>query len=156
MLIKGTVTAVGMPHGSDKWGNSYQWITVNTPAGPITGQKASKQQLTQNFVGQQVEWDCENGTGLDGQPCKKFKRPKQQYPAQQPQQGYQQPAQRPNAVSQHQQDVPGKVRHGVVCAYIMSGKEPEIDLVNYWVNFILTGNAPPPPGAGYDDEDPAI
>ena len=36
----------------------------------------------------------------------------------------------------------GKVRHGLVCAYIQSGSEPDIDRVKYWVAYIMTGTAP--------------
>jgi hypothetical protein len=33
----------------------------------------------------------------------------------------------------------GKVRHGVVCAYLQGGREPEISDVLYWTKFIMTG-----------------
>lgn len=35
--------------------------------------------------------------------------------------------------------VRGKIRHGVTCAYIRAGKEPDKDTVNKWVEFIMTG-----------------
>ena len=33
----------------------------------------------------------------------------------------------------------GKVRHGVVCAYIQAGKEPDKEIVKKWTEFIMTG-----------------
>jgi hypothetical protein len=40
----------------------------------------------------------------------------------------------------------GMVRHGVVCAYITTGAEPVVGQCEYWVEYIMTGKAPPPPG----------
>ncbi len=39
----------------------------------------------------------------------------------------------------------GKVRHGIVCAYIKSGKEPNIQDVELWVDYVMTGQK-----AGFD------
>ncbi len=49
----------------------------------------------------------------------------------------------------------GKIRHGLVCAYISAGTDPDINNVNYWTEFIMTGQAPPPPGkeTAYPDSD---
>jgi hypothetical protein len=33
----------------------------------------------------------------------------------------------------------GKVRHGVVCAYLQGGQEPNVSDVLYWTRFIMTG-----------------
>lgn len=87
MIITGMVTDVRKPHSTDKWGNQYQYVTVNSPAGPIIGVKASKEVLTQNFIGQEVEWECESAKDNQGRTYNKFKRPQQQ--------GYQQPPQAP-------------------------------------------------------------
>ena len=38
----------------------------------------------------------------------------------------------------------GKVRHGVVCAFIAAGKKPTIEDIEYWVNYIITGKVPDP------------
>lgn len=67
-----------------------------------------------------------------------------QQPAQQAQQGTQQPAQKPN-VPQKDERAEGMVRHGVVCAYISAGVDPDIGTVNYWTQFIMTGQVPPQP-----------
>ena len=51
----------------------------------------------------------------------------------------------------------GKIRHGLVCAYISAGVDPDIQTVNYWMEYIMTGNAPVPPGqnpAALEDETP--
>jgi hypothetical protein len=37
----------------------------------------------------------------------------------------------------------GKVRHGVVCAYLQGGQEPNVSDVLYWTKFIMTGIAEP-------------
>lgn len=60
------------------------------------------------------------------------------------QQAPQQPAQRPN-VPQKDDRAEGMVRHGVVCAYISAGVEPEVPQVQYWTEFIMTGQTPLPP-----------
>lgn len=160
MLVQGQVTDIKPPHNTDKWGNQYQWVTVNTQAGPIIGVKASKNELTQNFIGQNVEWDCIQEQGNEG-TYNKFKRPPQQnqsYGSQQPQQGTQQAAQQPNASPQGQDKAVGMVRHGVVCAYISAGVEPDIPTVQYWTDFIMTGQTPPPPNRpqGPIDDGPAF
>lgn len=52
----------------------------------------------------------------------------------------------------------GKVRNSVICAYIATGKEPIIEQVDYWVQYIMTGHAPVPPAKATDipDLDPSI
>lgn len=35
--------------------------------------------------------------------------------------------------------IEGKCRHGLTCAYIRAGKEPNKDEINKWVKFIMTG-----------------
>ena len=67
----------------------------------------------------------------------------------QPQQGPRQAAGQPQQPARQPQGndrAEGMVRHGVVCAYISAGVEPEVQTVNYWTQFIMTGQAPPPPG----------
>jgi len=63
-------------------------------------------------------------------------------PQQQGQQATQQPAQRPQGNDRAE----GMVRHGVVCAYISAGVDPDIPTVQYWTEFIMTGQSPIPPG----------
>jgi len=151
MLIQGMVTDVKPPHSTDKWNNQYQYVTVNTQAGPIIGIKASKQQLTQNFIGQNVEWDCITETN-QGQTYNKFKRPPQQQTGTpQGQQAPQQPAQRAQGGQPDWDAIAeGKIRHGVVCAAIQSLQIEckGIQEANYWTEYIMTGIAPLPPGQG--------
>lgn len=67
-------------------------------------------------------------------------------PPQEAQQPPQQAAQRPNSAKPDWDAIAeGKVRHGLVCAYIQAGKEPMVAEVNYWMEFIVTGKAPLPP-----------
>ena len=70
-----------------------------------------------------------------------------QAPPQQPQQAPPQAARSFNAQSPPDWDAiaAGKVRHGVVCAYLQGGKEPDLGRVLYWTDFIITGNVPLPP-----------
>ena len=154
MIIQGQVTQVLPPHYTDDFGNLHQWVTVQTDNGPIVGVKASKKELSPNFVNQQVGWDMVNMKDGQGQLYNKFKRPPQQNLQAQTQQvqtainqgtqAYQQPAQKPN-VPQKDERAEGMVRHGVVCAYIGAGVDPDIQTVKYWTEFIMTGQAPPPP-----------
>ena len=37
----------------------------------------------------------------------------------------------------------GKVRHGIVCAYIQGGRDPEIESVKYWTYFVMYGYEQP-------------
>ena len=103
MIIQGMVTDVKPPHDSDQYGNVYQWVTVNTQAGPIIGVKASKKELTQKFIGQNIEWILETAND-NNNTYNKFKRPPKpgpygpqnqttQYAPPQAQQGVQQAAQ---------------------------------------------------------------
>jgi hypothetical protein len=154
MVIQGTVIDVKPPHFTDDYGNAHQWVTVTTAAGPVVGVKASKKELSANFVNQQVQWDMVTMKDGQGQPYNKFKRPPQNFQQQaqqvqtainQGRQAPQQAAQRPNAPD-WDAIAEGKVRHGIVCAYLAAGAEPEIAMCEYWKAYIMTGKAPPPPG----------
>ena len=140
MLISGTISQVTPPDYQDNYNNHYQNITVQTANGPVQGRKASKQPYGTNDVGRQVEWECEQKTNNRG-PYNKFTKPQDPQYAQQ---GNQPPA----GNSQGENRAVGMVRHGVVCAYITAGAEPEVLRVNYWTNFIMTGVAPVPPSSG--------
>jgi hypothetical protein len=56
-----------------------------------------------------------------------------------PPQHAQQQRQNPPQGNKSDPDARGKVRHGVVCAFIQSGQEVHIPLIEYWVNYIMTG-----------------
>lgn len=145
MLIQGTILKVDPPDYQDNYGNHYQNITVQTAAGPIIGRKASKTPYGVNDINRQVEWNCEQKTNNRG-PYNKFTKPQDPQYAQQGQGQPQQAVGQLNAAPQGQDRAVGMVRHGVVCAYISAGVDPDINNVNYWTEFIMTGKAPPPPG----------
>ena len=98
MIIQGTLVQIKPQHFQDTHGNFYQWVTVQTHQGPVEGMKGSKVELTQQNLGQAIEWEMEQKQGQKG-PWNKFKKPQEQQqggyqqPQQQPQQGYQQPQQ---------------------------------------------------------------
>ncbi len=77
MIITGTVVKVQPSTFTDKYSNKWQWVTVQTTSGPVEGVKVSKKELTQNFLGQEVEWDMTEEQGDKG-PYNRFKRPPQQ------------------------------------------------------------------------------
>ena len=71
-------------------------------------------------------------------------------PAQAPSQPLQQPIAAqpaPNLPQPRDYDAEnrGKIRHGIVCAYISAGVDPNIQTVDYWTAYIMTGTAPIPP-----------
>jgi hypothetical protein len=152
-LIQGQLSEVTPPDFKDNYGNSYQNITVNTQSGPIQGRKASKQPYGIHDVGREVKWECEAASNSRG-PYNKFKTPPDpRYQQQAPQAatGQGSPPQNPRRSNAPQcEDVPGKVRHGVVCAYLSAGVEPTIEQAEYWKEYIMTGQAPLPPGQGDD------
>ena len=162
-LIQGEIVAIMPPNFSDSWGNQYQDVTVRTVSGDILGQKASKTALTENDVGAQVEWNIEVKQNSKKQNYNKFTKPKDpQYTSQDTpqnqQQGVQKPAQATKAPQGNQPAylqpnqgnkdpdwdaiAEGKVRHGVVCAYISARFKPEIKEVERWVKYIITGIDP--------------
>lgn len=62
-----------------------------------------------------------------------------------------QPAQATNSTPDWDAIAEGKVRHGVVCAFIVAGHaEVDISAVDYWVRYIIDGtvNAPEPESSG--------
>jgi hypothetical protein len=144
MLIQGTIKSIQPPDYSDNYGNQYQNITIQTIAGPITGRIARKNPYGQTDIGQQGQWDCTQEQSQRG-PYNRLKIHRDQ--------GYgQNTNQLPQNRSQsndNKKDVDwdaisrGKVRHGVVCAYIQSQRQmPNIDDIEWWVNYIMTGNNP--------------
>lgn len=42
-------------------------------------------------------------------------------------------------ISDQQAIVKGKIRHGITCAFIRAGKEPNKDAIRRWTEFVLTG-----------------
>lgn len=63
------------PNFTDQWGNKYQDVTVQTATGNVSGQKASKNELTQNDINSQVEWECEVKQDKRGQNYNRFTKP---------------------------------------------------------------------------------
>ena len=74
-LIQGEITAIMPPNFTDQWGNHYQDVTVRTAQGDISGQKASRTALTQQNIGNQVEWNCEVKQDKNQQNYNKFTKP---------------------------------------------------------------------------------
>ena len=74
-LVQGEIVAIMPPNFTDNWGNQYQDVTVRTAQGDISGQKASKQVLTENDIGAQVSWNCEPKQNSRGQNYNKFTKP---------------------------------------------------------------------------------
>ena len=132
MQITGTITSAQPPDSMDNWQNQWQNVVITKSDGTrISGRIGSKKGYS---GGEQITVQVNQGTYDDGSPKITFKR----INPQQAQQGQRPPQQADNAE--------GKVRHGLVCAYIQSGQEPNIQTINYWTEFIVTGNTPPPPG----------
>lgn len=141
MQITGTITQVGVlgqPTGA--YNIMYQDITITGASGKaMIGNIGSKKGYAINTqIVVDVTEDPQYGT--------KFKRVDPKYAGQgvQPYQpAPQQPATEPkvdwDAIAK------GKTRCSIACAYIASGKEPEIKLVDYWLEYIMTGQAPMPP-----------
>lgn len=150
-LIQGEIITIMPTNFRDDWGNHYQDVTVRTAQGDISGQKASKNELTQNDIGTQVNWECEVKQDRRSQDYNKFTKPQDpQYGSQGSSQRPQSNAQRPNApqVRNYEAENRGKVRTQFIKAAIiskqmtcqshqdvlmltefaMSGKEPQIPI----------------------------
>lgn len=160
MLITGPIAKVEPPDFRDQYGNSYQNITIQTVSGPVLGRKASKTPYAVQDIGRQVSWDCNQQTSSRG-PYNKFTKPQDpqyvQPGAQQGQQAPQQGGYRPNApqARDYNAENRGKVRNTLVGAAIQAGQivlneNNQISDLNYWVEYIMTGNAPLPPAAQGD------
>lgn len=134
MVISGTITGVEAPNFTDHHGNQYQNITIETAGGPVTGRIGCKKPYTNQDINKQGQWELEQATSSQG-PYNKLKK---HYDT--PYQGQPQSPQQSNDANAE-----GKVRYGLVCAYIQAGKEPPIGEIQYWTEFIVTGKAPIPP-----------
>ncbi len=122
--------------------------------------------MNEGMIGTKARWRCkwygsQRGNKIVGYCLDKMQNaehstalPSQLSPPQVPQ-----PQQAPPAAPQSPKAAPnvpmprdydaenrGKIRHGLVCAYISAGVDPDINNVNYWMEYIMTGKAPPPPG----------
>lgn len=143
MIIQGTILKIDPPDYTDNYGNQYQNITVQTQAGPVLGRKASKTPYGVQDINRQVSWECEQKTNNRG-TYNKFTKP------QDPQ--YAQPAPPQTAQGPSGPDwdkiAEGKVRCNIISAILSAGNEPNIDSVRYWVEYVMTGVVPPPPGQG--------
>jgi len=135
-----------VPDGGYNSQNGYIYtfqMTIECSDGQYgTGQIGSKSEQYPLGIGQEICVDVtqtQHGT--------RFKKINPQYSGQQGSQSGQQAPSRPPQGNKPDWDAisKGKVRHGVVCAYLQAGQEPEINRVLYWVDFIMTGIIPPPP-----------
>ena len=149
MLIKGTIRAVEEPDYTDpQWHNQYQNIVILTAQGDFKGRIGTKKPYTQADIGSEGQWDTEEGNSQQGPYNKLKKHYDQPYGQQAQQQAPQQQAQ-----GQSQQQKPdwdaialGKVRHGIVCAFIQrGGEQPSTQQIEYWVQYVMTGKPPLPP-----------
>ena len=147
MQITGTITQVGpasAPTGQHKVRYQDVTITDDQNGKQWYGRIGSKQGYQ---GGEVVTVTVEVKQGQDG-TYNYFKKFNPQYASQNAPQAPQQAAQEPkpdwDAIAQ------GKVRHGLVCAYLAAGKEFGKDFklgdIDYWAEFIMTGKAPLPAG----------
>ena len=144
MLIQGTIVGVEAPDYTDpKYHNQYQNITISTAQGTVEGRIGTKTPYTKADIGKPGKWDSEPGTNSQG-PYNQFKK---HYDKPYQQQGQQrQPAVQPQGQKPDWDAIAlGKVRHGIVCAFIQAGADPTIQQIEYWVSYVMTGKAPLPP-----------
>lgn len=115
--------------------------------------KFDKGLMAPNMVGRKARWRLKWYQGGQKQVIVGYCLDKldgsQQAPTAAPQPA--QAPQRPQAQNQAQPrdydaENRGKIRHGLVCAYISAGIDPDINNVNYWTDYIMNGQAPLPPG----------
>lgn len=168
--ISGTIQSVGPPVGSDQWGNQYQYITINTPNGPITGRIGTKKPYTTQNLNQQGQWEVTQGADQSGQPENKFKKHYDtpyrggQYAPQNAPQGPPQAAGTPNVPQNKDMHI---MRLAVLKA-VLSATEIPLDMVRDYlmagVQFTFTGkwavtpampsSATPSPAMGGDEQGP--
>ncbi|KKN22340.1 hypothetical protein LCGC14_0916060 [marine sediment metagenome] len=114
--------------------------------------------MTENMIGTTARWRCKwfgsqyQGNQIVGYTLDKMPQASTSQPAppQAPQAPPTSPQQtnarnKPNGQPDWDAIAEGKVRHGVVCACLQSGKEPDIGACDYWVRYIIDGKAPLPP-----------
>jgi hypothetical protein len=129
MIISGNISQVTPPDFTDRYGNQYQNITIETVNGPITGRIGSKKPYTQQNIGHNGQWDCEQAQNQQG-PYNKLKR---HYDT--PYQGQQGPSQaagQPNAPQDREIYI---IRQAVLKA-VLSGCEIPLDMV---ADYLKTG-----------------
>lgn len=59
----------------------------------------------------------------------------------------------PDYDKRQKEEAEGKVRHGIVCAYLSAGQEPTIERCEYWKEYVMTGKVPLPPGQQEPQDD---
>jgi hypothetical protein len=137
--IKATIIFVGDVYTNDQ-GKRRQDATLDAGKGEFDIQLCwgeIAKGLTDNDVGKSMPFQIAKGqSGFYGWPVFSSapRRPKQ------PQQKQKKDGPDWEAISE------GKIRHGIVTAYIAAGTEPEIPRVLYWQEFIKTGKVPAPVG----------
>lgn len=135
------------PNFSDRWGNQYQEVTVQTAQGEITGQKASKKALDESDIGLEIEWNCEVKQDKRKQDYNKFtKLQDPQYSSQDSPQSPQHARQGTKAPQARDYDAEnrGKVRTQFIKAAIIAGtlKCKCYDDVLTLTEFAMTGIDP--------------
>jgi len=95
MLISGKIIQVKPPSVTDRYGNQYQWITVQTHQGPIEGLLGTKQPFMPTAVGDLVQFEYSQKDGKKGK-YNSFKKMNPQYTDQNASQVPQQASQSPN------------------------------------------------------------
>lgn len=136
MLIQGTIQAVSPPDFQDKHNNHYQNITIQTVQGPVTGRIGTKNPYTNQNIGQQGQWDCEQAQGGQG-PYNKLKKHYDR-----PYQGQQAPQQAAQATNAPQNREMHIMRLAVLKA-VLSATDIPLDMVNDYLlasmQFAFTG-----------------
>lgn len=96
MIISGVIIAVDPPDYTDpKWGNQYQNITVEGQNGLVSGRIGCKKPYTQQDIGAQGQWECEQSSNAQG-AYNKLKKYYSPAPPQQAPQGGSRKPQQPN------------------------------------------------------------
>lgn len=155
--VMATLTVVG-PYTKDQYGFK-QPIQLKDDSGVSSGiivqTKFEDGLMAQSMISTKARWCCKwysaHGKQFIVGYCMDKLQSQAATPAPQATQAPQPAAQRPFAQSQPQPrdydaENKGKIRHGLVCAYISAGVDPNIETVNYWMDYIMTGQAPIPPG----------
>ena len=152
--ISGNILSI-TPDGGYDIPNGYIYtfeMTIETADGNYVGQIGSKSENYPTAVGQPIivnVTEDSHGTKFTkvnpkfaGKPVPQ-QRPQQQ-PRPQPRQNP--PTASPQATGKHEPNwdaiAQGKVRHGLVCAYLNGGKEPDYAKILKHFEFIMTGKVP--------------
>lgn len=129
--ITGTIAAINYTRSYDsKFGQMHAYnVVFNTPNGQMQGEISSKSNPFPKPIGAEVSFTYRD----DPRYGRKFSAVNTQYA------GGGKLSGRPD------DNAEGKTRCQVVCAYIQSSDKFTVDQVDYWVKYIMTGQAPQKP-----------